>query len=140
MEKQYNNKHGARHREFQDNQKVFVKVFKHNKSFWQPGVIKQRLGGVNYKVEVLDNDTTTNSTHNEVLNSSNNEVPPESLPSSDNSNNIEGHQPSPATFDNNVDFTMRNDNLQGTSPIPDYPRRSARVRKFPNYLNDYVHN
>lgn len=47
MKKQFDIKHGNKLRQFDVNQKVFVKVFKNNKMTWQPGIILENIGSVN---------------------------------------------------------------------------------------------
>lgn len=50
MEQQFNQKHGAKHREFNIDDKIFVKIHKNNSWFWQEGIITERIGEVNYNI------------------------------------------------------------------------------------------
>ena len=50
METQFNRHFNAQDRQFNVGDKVYAKVYKMNKFYWTPGVIKKRLGNVNYDV------------------------------------------------------------------------------------------
>ncbi|XP_037811390.1 uncharacterized protein K02A2.6-like [Lucilia sericata] len=52
MEEQYNKRNGAKERIYNIGQKVYAKLYKLNKSEWFPGIIKRKLGNVNYEVEI----------------------------------------------------------------------------------------
>jgi transposase InsO family protein len=49
-ERQFNSHHGAKWREFQVGEEVFVKIFTDNKWKWTPATVNERLGAVNYNV------------------------------------------------------------------------------------------
>ncbi|XP_037043751.1 uncharacterized protein K02A2.6-like [Bradysia coprophila] len=51
MEDQFNTKHGAKHRIFYPNQKIYVRDFRERKIVWSPAVIIERVGNVVYNVE-----------------------------------------------------------------------------------------
>lgn len=51
MENQFNAHHGAKHRVFHPNQKVYVRDFRGKKVIWSPAVIIERSGSVVYNVE-----------------------------------------------------------------------------------------
>lgn len=50
MEKQYNQKHGAKHRTFNEGDKVYARYFQNNRFIWVLGLILNRIGNVNYDV------------------------------------------------------------------------------------------
>lgn len=52
MEQQFNNRHSAKERNYKCGDKVYVKIYKLNKTFWYPGVIIKTIGNVNYVVKV----------------------------------------------------------------------------------------
>lgn len=51
MENQYNTKHGAKHRIFNPQDKVYVRDFRNRKVIWSPATIIGRVGSVVYNVE-----------------------------------------------------------------------------------------
>ena len=52
MEEQFNKRNGAKERVYNIGQKVYAKLYKWNKSEWFLGIIKRKLGNVNYEVEI----------------------------------------------------------------------------------------
>ena len=51
MEEQFNKRNGAKDRVYNIGQKIYAKLYKWNKSEWFPGILKRRLGNVNYEIE-----------------------------------------------------------------------------------------
>lgn len=56
MELQYNKKHGAKFREFEINDRVYVQVHGNNTWRWEEGIVVSREGEVNYIVKTGDRD------------------------------------------------------------------------------------
>lgn len=54
MEKQFNKKHGAKKREFNIDDTVFVMIHKGNSWHWEEGWIIDKIGFVNYSVATKD--------------------------------------------------------------------------------------
>ncbi|XP_037828650.1 uncharacterized protein K02A2.6-like [Lucilia sericata] len=52
MEDQFNKRNSAKKRIYNIGQKAYTKLYKLNKSEWFPGIIKRKLGNVNYEVEI----------------------------------------------------------------------------------------
>jgi hypothetical protein len=53
MAQQYNKRHGAKWREFDEGDEVYVKLHSNNNKWrWEPATIKKRHGFVNYDVKV----------------------------------------------------------------------------------------
>lgn len=52
MEQQFNKRHSAIERKYGCGDKVYVKIYKLNKTHWYPGVINKIIGNVNYEVKV----------------------------------------------------------------------------------------
>lgn len=50
MEQQFNNHHGAKWKDFDIDDKVFIKLYSNNKWNWVPGVVVGKYGVVNYSV------------------------------------------------------------------------------------------
>ncbi|XP_065356150.1 uncharacterized protein LOC135950539 [Calliphora vicina] len=155
MEEQYNRKHGANHREFQINQQVFVKTYKDNRMIWRPGVIIEKVGHVNYHVEIKDADS------DKVIKSHTNQIrerfvdvnPHESTaynlqplfnrPAEDDHPHLElpdGIQSDNQDVNELFNTSSNNDdatNESTTSP----PRRSTRNKRTPAWHRDYeVHH
>lgn len=56
MEAQYNKKHGAKSRKFDVNDMVYVQIHKNNKWQWEEGVVKNKVGAVNYTISTDHRD------------------------------------------------------------------------------------
>lgn len=56
MEEQFNKKHGAKLRNFDIDELVFVQIHKNNNWHWEEGVIKRKVGAVNYIVSISHRD------------------------------------------------------------------------------------
>ncbi|VDL85067.1 unnamed protein product [Nippostrongylus brasiliensis] len=54
MEEQFKRQHGARHRQFQVEDDVYVKDYRHQKPTWTAGRILRRQGSTTYTVRVGD--------------------------------------------------------------------------------------
>ena len=52
MENQYNRHHKAKNREFKANDSVWVKTYRGNKDFWNPGVVISKKGNTTYEVDI----------------------------------------------------------------------------------------
>lgn len=50
MEEQFNGRNRVIEHSYNVGQNVFAKIYKLNKSEWFPGIIKRKLGNVNYEV------------------------------------------------------------------------------------------
>ncbi|XP_055701767.1 uncharacterized protein K02A2.6-like [Phlebotomus papatasi] len=74
MEEQFNLKHGARSRSFEEGERVYVKIFKQNGFKWEPGRIIERIGSVNYNIEVFL------SSANKLIRAHINQINPRSVP------------------------------------------------------------
>jgi hypothetical protein len=51
MEKQFNNHHGAKWKQFEMNDEVFIKLHANNKWTWVPATVIEKSGSVNYIVQ-----------------------------------------------------------------------------------------
>lgn len=56
MEEQFNRKHGAKSRNFDVKEKVYVQIHKNSNWRWEEGVIKEKVGSVNYVVAISHRD------------------------------------------------------------------------------------
>ena len=52
MEVQFNSQHGCKKRTYKCGDPVYAKLYKRNKMFWSPGIVKAVLGNVDYEVEI----------------------------------------------------------------------------------------
>lgn len=146
-ELQYNRKHGTKHKVFNSNDKVYVKIHNSNHKFvWKPGTVIDRVGNVMYNVymkQALRNPlvrvhidqmlTRSNSTIQE-----DNQIPfntlidvfdlkPQLPPVQQDHNKI------PITSSASI-IDQPEESPSPISMSPEQLRRSTRQRRVPDYL------
>ncbi|XP_059222312.1 uncharacterized protein K02A2.6-like [Stomoxys calcitrans] len=158
MEAQYNRKFNTKSRHFAIGAEVYAKVYKHNKFFWAPAIVKKQIGKVNYEVEIKvfpyfkmmkshanqlrtrHNDTSTSNTPwfdmFEICPPPRNTRPSSEIASTSTST----LDPPASTLQRPSESSS--DPSTPTQPSPTHPstsvRRSSRVRRAPQRFRDYT--
>lgn len=82
MEQQYNQKHGAKQRNFNINDKVYVQLHKNNNWRWEEGIVKKKIGSVNYIISLKHRDIQAHTNQlKQRINDQSDKIP-EAIPTS----------------------------------------------------------